>query len=146
MGPGAVAAPNSASEPRTIFTEQFFLPGTVNSGSVRIWADDTASVQLDGVQMGPAANILLDGACAAGPIGCEPLEFADISLDGLSQGAHVLSLSVYQVGGSVFGLLYSGSALSINPIETTATPEPGAIFLLGSGLTGLAVILWRRKR
>src|SRR5256885_746830 len=94
MGPGSVDAPNS-----TIFTEQFFLPGTVNTGSVRVWADDTASVQLDGVQIGPAANILLDSACAAGPIGCEPLEFADISLDGLSQGAHVLSFAVYQVGG-----------------------------------------------
>jgi hypothetical protein len=146
MGPGAVDAPNSTSEPRAIFTEQFFLPGTVNTGSLRVWADDTASVQIDGVQIGPAANFVLDSACAAGSIGCEPLEFADISLDGLSQGAHVLSFSVYQVGGSVFGLLYSGSALSISPIETTATPEPGTIFLLGGGLIGLAAVLRRRTR
>jgi hypothetical protein len=135
--------PSNASRAVTIFTEEFFLPGTVNIGSVRIWAYDTASVRLDGVHVGPPANILQDTACAAGPIDCPPLEFADISLDGLSQGAHVLSFSVHQGGDGSFGLLYSGSAVSIEP---TATPEPGTIFMLGGGLLGLAVVLRRRKQ
>ena len=93
MGSSAVAPPNSPSDP--ILREQFLLPGTVNTGSVRVWADDTPSVQLEGVQVGLSAIIQLDSACAAEPIGCEPLEFVDISLDRLSQGAHVLSFSVY---------------------------------------------------
>src|SRR5260370_12832684 len=35
IGPGAAVAPSSTSGPRAIFTEHFFLPGTVTTGSAR---------------------------------------------------------------------------------------------------------------
>ena len=136
--------PSGTSHGVTIFTEDFFLTGTVNFGSVRIWAYGTPSVRLDGTHVGPPANFLQDPGCAPGPGDCPPLEFADVSLDGLSQGAHVLSVSLHQ-GGDSYGLLYSGSVNSTNALEISAAPEPGTIFLLGSGLIGLAAILRRRN-
>src|SRR5689334_8495101 len=53
---GAVSPPNSTVTPWSVFTENFVLPGTTNFGSLRVWADDTASVLLDGSPVGPAAN------------------------------------------------------------------------------------------
>jgi len=136
--------PSGKSNAVTIFTEEFFLTGTVNVGSVRIWAYGTPSVRLDGTHVGPPSNFLQDPGCAPGPIDCPQLEFADVSLDGLSQGAHVLSVSLHQ-GGDTYGLLYSGSVNSIGAAEVIANPEPGTIFLLGGGLIGLAAIVRRRN-
>src|SRR5262245_1232406 len=45
-GPDTVEAPQG--NPWTIFTEIFSLPFPGASGSVRIWADDTVSANLDG--------------------------------------------------------------------------------------------------
>src|SRR5437667_7609747 len=94
---------NSNGHPRVIFTETFFLPGTINAGSLKIWAVDSALVRLD-------------GACD-GPLTCQPLEFGEIDLSGLSQGEHVLTFSVHHQGGNASGLLYSGSVSSTGSIE-----------------------------
>jgi hypothetical protein len=118
------------------FFQPFFLPFGFNSGSVTVWADDTAEVWLDGALKFPF-NGAQDGACAAGPIGCQPGEGGVISLSGLGAGAHTLEFNVKQVAGDGFGLLYAGS------VESTA-PEPGTWMLLGAGLAVLAVR--RRKR
>jgi hypothetical protein len=144
---GAISPPNSTVTPWAVFTEDFFLPGGTNTGSVRVWADDTASVTLDGSSVGPAADLTLGSACSAGSIGCLPSAYADISLDGLSGGEHSLTFSVYQMGGGPFGLLYSGSVDSIDASleNPSPAPEPGTFLLLGGGLLGLAAVLRRRK-
>jgi hypothetical protein len=144
----AISPPDSTVNPWAIFTQDFFLPGAINTGSVRVWADDTASVQLDGSPVGPAADLTLGSACSAGSIGCLPNAFADIDLNGLSEGEHTLTFSVYQLGGGPFGLLYSGSVDSVNAgLEVPSpTPEPGTFLLLGGGMLGLAVVLRRMKR
>src|SRR6476620_11109256 len=73
IGPGGPSHPNETVNSWTIFTENFFLPSAINTGSLRVWADDTDSV-------------LLDGSFAGSPSGRKADEFTDISLDGLSQG------------------------------------------------------------
>ena len=147
-GAGFFSPLSSTTTPMAIFTENFFLPGTVNTGSLRVWADDTASVTLDGSSLGPAANFVNGSHCANSAIGCEPDKFATISLDGLSQGGHALAFSVYQTGGGPAGLLYSGSVDSELPdihIAVTPSPEPGTLLLLGAGLIGIAGLRRRRR-
>src|SRR5437867_3601103 len=56
IGSGHNAPPNNTVNSWTTFTENFFLPGSINSGSVRIWADDTAYLLLDGIAAGPDAG------------------------------------------------------------------------------------------
>jgi hypothetical protein len=145
-GPGFFSPSNSTTTPMAIFTENFFLPGTLNTGSLKVWADDTASVTLDGSSVGPAANFVAGTYCADGPISCVQDRFATISLDGLSQGDHALTFAVYQTGGGPAGLLYSGSVDSESAHEggLTAAPEPGTFVLLGAGLAGIAA--WSRRR
>lgn len=76
-------------------------------GSIKVWADDTASVILGGVEVFPM-NPVLDTFCAAGSIGCELGEFGLIDLSELAQGNHRLDFNVYQLGGGSFFLLYDG--------------------------------------
>lgn len=117
------------------FFQPFVLPFGSNTGGVTAWADDTAEVWLDGVLVF-ALNGVQDGACAAGPIGCEPDEGGFVSLSGLGAGLHTLEFKALQVAGDGYGLLYAGS------IESTApAPEPGTLLLLGTGLALLAARL-----
>jgi hypothetical protein len=146
-GPGSFSPPSSTTTPMAIFTENFFLPGTINTGSVKVWADDTASVTLDGSSVGPAADFVNGDACANSAIGCEPDKFATISLDGLSQGEHALTFTVYQTGGGPAGLLYSGSVDSESQHGGLDTaPEPGTFLMLGAGLAGIAALSRRCRR
>jgi hypothetical protein len=153
IGPGSISPDDNHSKnhPAATFTEDFFLPGSINAGSLRIWADDTAFTLLDGAPIGPDANLKKDDACAAGAIaaiGCQQIQFAEISLNGLSQGAHQLTFSVFQVEGGSYGLLYSGSVNSTDGIGGGAiaeVPEPGTLMLIGGGLIGLAAIIRRKS-
>ncbi len=145
-GPGAFSPPNSTGAPTAIFTQSFFLPNAVNTGSITVWADDTAAVFLDGAAVGPPADFTDGAHCANTPIGCLPNDFATISLTGLSEGGHTLTFDVYQTGGGPFGLLYDGSVTSDSgPLSLDTTPEPSTYLLLGGGLIGLSVMLRRRR-
>lgn len=130
---------NSTTTPIAVFWEAFYLPNGFNFGNVRIWADDTAALYLDGNPVGPPPNFT-QGTCAIGPLGCEQDEYVDISLDGLGAGYHILTGSVYQVGSGPTAWMYSGMADSL----CAETPEPGTYALFGGGLVLIA--LARRRR
>jgi hypothetical protein len=135
----AISPPASRLDPWAIFTQDFYLPGAINTGSIRVWADDTASVLLDGEPVGPAADLVRRHTCSPGPIGCAPNAFAYISVNGLSQGEHSLTFSVYQTGMGPCGLLYSGG------MHSDAAPEPETFLLLGLGMLALSFLLRRLK-
>ncbi len=136
-GYNGVVLPNWSSGPATMtFTQQFFLPSAVNSGSATFGADDTMAVWLNGTLLKPA-NFTMDGACADGPIACEPGEFMNLLLTPyLQQGTNTLVMEVYQLGGGPTGAIWSGTAESV--------PEPTTVALMGLGLLGLGYI--RHKR
>lgn len=145
VGSGHNAPPNDTVNSWTTFTEDFFLPDSINSGSLRIWADDSAYVLLDGVAIGPGVGEFPHPAGPSAFIGPRQDEFAEINLTGLNQGAHSLSVSVFQAGNGPFGLLYSGSVGSTNALQVAEAPEPAAFVLLGMGLLGVAAMIRRRR-
>jgi hypothetical protein len=122
-----------------------------------VWADDTASVLLDGNLLMPA--VFTQGTCSGQAIGCRPQDVGSISAS-LSAGQHTLSFVLYQVGtgtntlSNPFGLLFTGTAPARGPddnpfpeseVVESGVPEPGTWGLLASSLAGL-VWLHRRSR
>jgi hypothetical protein len=139
---GSVLTP--ASGISTVFT--VFESFVASAGSIlnmKIWADDTARVLIDGVELIPAN--FSQSICAAGSIGCEPDEFGSI-VDYLfaTSGIHTVSLEVFQVGtgtntsSNPFGLLYEGTVDIEDTVDLSRVPEPAALALFGLGLVFVA--------
>ena len=123
-----------------VFTQQFILPGVINTGSLTIGADDTAAVWLNGHLL-KAANWVQDGACAHGPIGCEASEILTLSLTGyLQQGVNILQIKEYQRDGDVSGATWKAKMVSESPV-----PEPSTYAMMGAGLLSLVFLSYRRK-
>jgi hypothetical protein len=129
--PGGEYPPNGTV---TRFTEVFVLPDSAYRGQMRVWADDTAGVLLDGIQLIPP-NFVLDQFCAAGPVGCELNEFGLLEWTNLVGGSHRLDFDVYQLGSGNYSLLYYG--------EFQAVPEPRTVQHL---LAGIIMLGQMRRR
>jgi hypothetical protein len=134
------------TDPATaIFYESFTLPYDFNTGSVTIWADDTARVYLDKLNDGVDPWLLWDvyqrqgTFCAAGAIGCIPSagKTLDLTSLNLTAGDYQLRLDVYQRNQGPFGVLYHGSINSV--------PEPSSLLLLASGALALCFFVRRRN-
>ena len=139
--PGGTAAPNTtiALGPTAKFTDTFTTTyGPGETLSLRVLADDTAQVKLDGVNIGPAPNSTLGSACTTGGgITCTGSGTLISAL--LAPGSHTLEFDVFQLADDSFGLDYSG---------VTATPEPASILLVGSALAAVGAFSrrrWQRK-
>jgi PEP-CTERM motif-containing protein len=141
-GPGFYVVPNGTA---VTFAQTFNLNGTVTAGFLDVLADDTASVILNGRQI---YNADLTGpypTCSATAIGCLKSTEGIFTLAQLlpylnTNGANTIDFTVYQEGGSSYGLDYSGSFTTSAP---TATPEPGTLLLLGAGALALAFLKLR---
>jgi hypothetical protein len=142
VGPGAFSPSNTNANkgPTASFYE--ILPETAYFVRMMVFADDTAGVYLidqshpSGLLLAPA-NWRQDGACAAGPIGCQPGEGLLLEFAVNRFGPALLRFDVFQRGNGPFGLLYGGQA------DVVHTPEEATILLVAGGL---AWLLWRKRR
>jgi hypothetical protein len=140
----------SPNQPTAIFYESFILPYEINTGSVTVWADDTARVYLGSRKKAGTgylwtllwdANPIQDSNCAKGPIGCEPSEGLTINLTDLDlrAGDYQLRLDAYQRDEGPFGVMYGGS------IESQPVPELSSLLLLATGLGAVCLAMRRAK-
>jgi hypothetical protein len=137
--PGYFSPPNGTI---VTFTTQFTLTGLIVGGRLRVLADDTTSVVLNGHTL-ISPDLTFGSACAAKSIGClvsteGVFDFAALS-PYLKDGINTLSFAVSQLGGSSFGLDFKGSVRT----DPAQTPEPSAWAVIGGGLLCLAIF---RKR
>jgi len=117
--------------------------GGAGTGSVTVWADDTANVFFENIGIPPFQSMTLDGACHAGPVGCEPGEQTTFNFAFASAGTYQLRFDVYQLGGGPFGLMYTGSA---NYNDAAPTPEPASMAFAGIGLVTVGYMARRRAQ
>jgi len=123
------------------FTTEFTLSGAIIGGSLKVLADDSTSVILNGHRL-IAADLRPGSKCSSDPIGCllsteGVFTFAQLA-PYLVDGVNTLSFGLVQTGGSSFGLDFAGK------VDDDATPEPATVSLLGAGMVVLALV--RRRK
>jgi len=145
-GPGQTSVPSVrlveglvVDPPTAIFYSSFYLPAPAVSGALRVWADDTASVLVDGVtRIGLVSPMNIGVWCAQAPVSCTPGTGGTVDLSGLGAGSHTIAVQAWQIWGDTFGVLYEGS------VTVSAVPEPATILMFLPGLAG--AIAWGRRR
>lgn len=139
--PGYFSPPNGTV---VTFTTQFVLSGDITGANLRVMADDTSSVVLNGHTL-IAANLKKGPVCAQGAIGCLPWTEGDFTFAALApfliDGTNTLSFGVVQVNGSSFGLDFKG----VVHTEGEETPEPATPALVAGGLFGFLMLRLRPK-
>ncbi len=100
-----------------------------------LMADDTTYVYLNGVQVVSPSSFNTSGRCVTGLPTCTMQDNVRI---GNLAAANTLVFGVEQLYGNATGVDFSGTV--------GVTPEPSSLLLMGSGLSGMAGMFFRRRR
>lgn len=123
------------------FSLPFTLSGLIMGGRLKVLADDSTSVILNGHTL-IAADTTPGSRCSNAPVGCRTSTEGIFTFGALSpylvDGVNTFQFGVLQVSGSSFGLDFAGH------VDTTPTPEPATFGVIGGALIALAA-LRRRK-
>lgn len=139
-GPNFVVVPNGTT---VDFTQIFNITGTPLSGSIRVMADDSTSIWLNGILLQSEATSTNNHyrTCSDIPPGCLISTAATVNLTpALRSGRNTLVFGVSQRAGDSFGLDYSGL------VNSTEAPEPATYAMLGLGLVLIALSGRLRRR
>lgn len=124
---------------QTTFTT---VAGNTYTGSISILADDTADVIFNGHSLIGLAPLGTDAHCADTGPNCTAATLITLPSQWFVAGINTLQFDLEQTIASA-GLDFYGSAIG-TPGSGSPIPEPGTLFLLGTGLIGSAGLLMRR--
>ncbi len=124
-------------EPNSTYTYTTSFTATSNEElTLTVLADDTTSIMLNGKVVVPPSSFMGAAHCVNGLPTCTTTD--TVSFGGFTDGLNTLTFGVDQLFLNATGLDYSGNL--------AVTPEPSSLLLLGSGLTGMAGMFFRRRR
>ena len=135
-GAGPVVPANGFYKYTSTFSIDAANAGTYN-GFFSVLADDTLAVWIDGTQIVDYAQGG-NSTCQTNEPNCRLVD--KISIDHLALGAgdHTITVIDAQIAGYSAGVDFEANL--------TETPEPGSLLLLGTGLLGLALVVFRKAR
>jgi hypothetical protein len=133
---GSVTDPNAFYYFSTTFTA--VGGAAAYDGSINIMADDTAEVLLNGAIVVPFGVIGGDGHCSNNVPSCNGFDTVSLNGTTLLSGSNTLTVIDAQTGGGPAGVDFAA--------DLTQTPEPSSLLLLGTGLLGVALVVFRKAK
>lgn len=136
---GSFVAPSGTYTYTTLFNT---VAGNTYTGSIMLLADDTADVIFNGHSLLALGLLGSDKKCADSGPNCTTPTLVILPSAFFVTGVNQLTFDLTQTIAAA-GLDFSGSAIGTVG-STSPVPEPGTLFLLGTGLIASAGLLMRR--